>query len=290
MLMFGKPLITFQDLLNNDFVEIINKVPKEYYSKLNSYQKSINAYIYNIIQIEDIPIDIATQIFTRVNLAGEKLSLFEIMVAKTFDPKKDFDLAEKYKDLIKELTNIGYETISPSSILQAISLIISKSKECKRSTILKLDKNSFIDAWDAVINSLKSAIDYLRTFYGIPVSKLLPYNSILVPFTYFFYKNGDKPIGLQKERLRDFFWRVSLSGRYSSSVETKLSQDIKRIDKILQDKDPSYNWAIHISPDFIVRNGWFSAGRSYVKAILCLYAAQVPRSFDDGSKVHLENN
>ena len=286
----GGVSITFQDLLNSDIAEIVKKVPKEYYSKFTSYKNSINTYMYNIIQIEDIPIDIATEIFTRVNLGGEKLTIFEIMVAKTFDPKKNFDLAEKYKDLMKELTNIGYETISPSSILQAMSLIISKSKECKRSTILKLDKNSFIDAWDKVIDALKSAVDYLRTFYGIPVSKLLPYNSILVPFTYFFYKNGDKPIGLQKELLRDFFWRVSLSGRYSSSVETKLSQDIKRIDKILEDKDPSYDWAIDVSPEFIFRNGWFSAGRSYVKAILCLYAAQVPRSFDDGSKVNIENN
>jgi hypothetical protein len=36
--------------------------------------------------------------------------------------------------------------------------------------------------------------------------------------------------------LRDFFWRCSLGGRYSVSVESKLAQDIGRIDAILSGK------------------------------------------------------
>jgi hypothetical protein len=282
-------LIRVTDLLNGSIELINSQVPKQYHSKLSKYKDSINTYICNAIQVEDIPIDIATEIFTRVNLGGETLTLFEIMVAKTFDPVKKFDLAERYHDLMEELKAIGYETISASSILQTISLIISKSKECKRSTILNLDKASFIDAWDGVIDALREAVDYLRTLYGIPVSKLLPYNAILVPFTYFFYKKGNKPDASQKDRLMDFFWRISLSGRYSSSVESKLSQDIKRIDKILKGEDASYDWPINISANFIKENGWFSAGRSYVKAILCLYASKIPRSFADGSKVIIDN-
>ncbi len=284
-----KDRITVKNLMTGSIDMINSSVPKEYHSKLTEYKNSINSYICNAIQVEDIPIDIATEIFTRVNLGGEKLSIFDIMVAKTFDPIKNFDLAEKYKELKEELSRAGYETISPSSILQTISLIISKSKECKRSTILNLDKTSFIEVWDTVIDSLKEAVDYLRSSYGIPVSKLLPYNALMVPFTYFFYKKGGKPDAYQRERLTDFFWRVSLSGRYSSSVESKLSQDIKRIDKIIKGEDASYDWPVNISADFILENGWFSAGRSYVKAILCLYASKIPRSFKDGSVVTIDN-
>jgi hypothetical protein len=46
---------------------------------------------------------------------------------------------------------------------------------------------------------------------------------------------------------------------------------------------------VDISPDFIIKNGWFSAGRSYVKAILCLYAYHEPKSFNDNAIVNISN-
>lgn len=90
--------------------------------------------------------------------------------------------------------------------------------------------------------------------------------------------------------MQDFFWRVSLAGRYSSSVESKLAQDIKRIDKILKNELPDYDWPINFSTEFIKNNGWFSAGRSYIKAILCIYAWHQPKSFIDGSLVNISND
>jgi hypothetical protein len=46
---------------------------------------------------------------------------------------------------------------------------------------------------------------------------------------------------------------------------------------------------VDISPDFIIKHGWFSAGRSYVKAILCLYAYHEPKSFNDNSIINISN-
>jgi hypothetical protein len=161
--------------------------------------------------------------------------------------------------------------------------------ECKRKTILKLDKTSFIDVWEKAVDSIERAVEYFRNYYRIPVSQLLPYNTLIVPFAYFFYYHPDKPTGDKQSYLEDFFWRCSLSGRYSSSVEGKLVQDIKRINSILKEELPVYDWAIDISPEFIKGNGWFSAGRSYIKAILCLYAYQQPKSFNDNSLVNISN-
>ncbi len=118
----------------------------------------------------------------------------------------------------------------------------------------------------------------------------MPYNTLLVPFGYFFFKHKDKPDAQQKVYLEDFFWRCALGGRYSSSVESKLAQDVGRIDAILSDKSPEYDWAVDISPDFLIQNGGFNAGRSFVKAILCLYAFHEPKSFNDGGKVNIRNN
>ncbi|MBE9001192.1 DUF262 domain-containing protein [Nostoc sp. LEGE 12447] len=281
-----KSLISILNLLKGDFM-LLASYPHKYHDKLQTYKNRIESYQYSIIQVKDAPIDIATEIFTRINVSGQALSLFEIMAAKTFDYEKKFDLTEKFQELIENLKPLNYETISDATVLQVVSILLSK--ECQRKVILKLDKNSFIDVWDKAIDSIERSVEYFRNFYRIPVSQLLPYNALIVPFSYFFFHHQDRPIGDKQRYLEDFFWRCSLSGRYSSSVESKLAQDIKRIDEILVGDLPSYDWSIDTSPKFIKDNGWFSTSRSYIKAILCIYVYHQPKSFNDNSIVNVSN-
>ncbi|MBE9208876.1 DUF262 domain-containing protein [Nostoc sp. LEGE 06077] len=281
-----KSLISIINLLKGSF-SLLAAYPQKYHDKLHTYKNRIESYQYSIIQVKDAPIEIATEIFTRINVSGQALSLFEIMAAKTFDYEKNFDLTEKFQELIENLKPLNYETISDATVLQVVSIILSK--ECKRQVILKLDKNSFIDIWDKAIDSIERSVEYFRNFYRIPVSQLLPYNALIIPFSYFFFHHEDKPTDDKRKYLEDFFWRCSLSGRYSSSVESKLAQDIKRIDEILAGDLPSYDWSIDTSAEFIKDNGWFSTSRSYIKAILCIYVYHQPKSFNDNSIVNVSN-
>lgn len=260
-------LIRLTDLLYGELSLLFN-FDRKYHPKLQDYKTRIESYNYSIILVRDAPLDIATEIFTRINEGGKSLTVFEIMIAKTFDSEKDFDLAEKYKELIERLTEINYETISDANVLQTISIILQK--ECNKKTILKLNKHKFIEIWDDAVDAIERAVEYFRNFYRIPVSQLLPYNALVVPFAYFFYHHKDKPTGDKQKYLQDFFWRVSLGTRYTSGLEGKLAQDTKKIDLILKDELPRYDWAIDISPEFIEENGGFSAGKSYIKALLSL--------------------
>lgn len=255
---------------------------------MEKYKEKIQSYNYSVIQVSNAPIDIATEIFTRTNEGGTRLSTFEIMVAKTYDYDRNFDLAEKFGGLVEQLRYADYETLPDAAILQIISLVLTK--ECKRKIILSLPKADVIDAWDDVANAVMQAVDYLRDYYRIPVSNLLPYKTLVVPLAYFFYKRGDKPDANQEKYMSDFFWRVSLSGRYSSAVESKLAQDVKRIDAILDGRLPEYDWPIDSSAEFIKRNGRFAAGRSYIKAILCIYAYHEPKSFANEARVNMSNS
>ena len=134
-------------------------------------------------------------------------------------------------------------------------------------------------------------MDYFRSVYRIPVSAILPYDSLLVPFAYFFYFQKEKPKGEQIKFLEEYFWRMSLSFRYSSSTESKLAQDIKRIDEILKGNRPNYeDVKVYLSsPKDLIETG-FSAGSSYCKAILCLLAYHEPKDFQDNGKVILDNS
>ena len=281
-----RSIIDLKTLYEGDF-DVLTQYDAKYKDNLKEYSNTLKAYNFSVIEVNDAPIHIATDIFTRMNEGGTRLSTFEIMVAKTYDPKSGFDMAEKFKALIDELGNVGYETLPDTSILQAISLALEG--ECKRKIILSLAKEKIIDIWDRVMKAIKEAIDYLKTYYRIPVSNMLPYKTLVVPLAYFFFNYDGKPYGNQRRYLDDFFWRVSLSGRYSSGVETKLTQDVKHIDRILDGDLPTYDWPIDTSPEFIRRNGRFGVGRSYIKAILCIYAYNQPRSFDNDSLVNIDN-
>lgn len=183
---------------------------------------------------------------------------------------------------------MDFGTVPTSTILQVVAAILKGDVTTK--TILGLEKNAVIDVWDEATEAIKQAVEFFRNQYRIPVSRLLPYNALLVPFAYFFNRHPNKPLGRPAELLQDFFWRASLGARYSATVEQKLAQDLRKIDQILRGEQPHYEWTVDISPEFISRNGYFQTGRSYIKAILCLYAYLQPKAFDDNSLVRLSND
>ena len=214
-----KTYIKLSDLLHGGLT-LLAAFPANYHQKIEEYQTRIRSYDFSIVEVEDVPIEIATEIFTRINVGGRSLSVFEIMVAKTYDDKLDFDLSAKFKELVASLEPLNYETVSEANILQLISLILAQ--DCKRQTILKLSRTQFIETWKTAIDGFERAVEYFRNTYRIPVSALLPYNTLLVPFAYFFCLHPDKPNNEQRVLLQDFFWRSSLAGRYSSAVENVL--------------------------------------------------------------------
>lgn len=269
-------------------IKVLNNFDEKYHTKLQDYKDRIKTYDFSAILIKESPVDVATEIFTRINVGGKSLSVFEIMVAKTYDPSKNFDLAEKYEELIEELDQCDYGTISDATVLQTIAVILKG--DCTKKTILGLDKAKFISIWDEATDAIKYAVDYFRGFYRIPVSQLLPYNALIIPFSYYFYRKKTKPTGDQQKLLQDYFWRVSLTERFSSSVETKIGKDIKRIDEIFNGVQPCYDFEVNLTTDYISNNGWFSAGRSYIKALLCILVYQQPQSFNDGSLVNISND
>ncbi|MBU4445313.1 DUF262 domain-containing protein [bacterium] len=261
-----------------------------YLQRLEQFKRNIETYQIPSILIREVPIDVATEIFTRINEGGKPLTVFEIMVAKTFDIERNFDLSESYDDLIVELERVDYETISEATVLRTASVILTK--ECSKKVILNLNKFEFIDIWPKIVDAIERAVDYFRNYFKIPVSKLLPYNDLIVLFAYFFYKHNDRPLDDKEKYLKDLFWRISLTERYSSGTEAKIAQDIKRVDKILDNSLPEYNYSPYskLTSEGIEQNGIFSVGRSYIKAILCVLAEQQPKSFADNSIVRISNN
>ena len=279
--------ISVRNLLNAEFTTLA-KFPEKYHGIMQKYKSILEGYNFSVILVPEAPIDVATEIFTRINVMGQPLSVFEVMVAKTYDADRNFDLAEATSDLLEELSEVGFGTIPDIVVLQTISAIMAK--ECSKKAILRLDKEHFIDTWPKAIEAVRATVDYFRSLFGIPVSQLLPFKALLVPFAYFFFHHPDRPSGEVQKYLVDLFWRISLGGHYSQSLESRLAQDIRRVDTILKGQLPKYDYPVDTRKEFILENGWFSTGRSFIKAVLCVLAARGPRSFLDNSQVYISNN
>lgn len=287
--------VSLHNVLQFDF-EMSKKLSEEGYSddqisKINKYWKAFTTYAFSTVALRKNDIASAIEVFTRINTGGKVLTLFEIMSAKTYDETQGFDMQVHWDSFQKKLSEIKFEQISPTVILQLLSLKISESKECKRKTILTLEKSDIIDNWDDGLSAIQSAIDYVRTVLRIPVSQLLPYDTLLVPFAYFYLVAGEAPNGQQRKYLEELFWRSALSQRYSSATESKLAADIKRVDQIIEGKKPSYSdlrVSIGSLEDLIETN--FSAGNAICKSILCILAYQEPKDFHNNARILLDNS
>jgi Protein of unknown function DUF262 len=54
--------------------------PEKHLARLDEYRQRIQSYDFSVITVRDVAIDVATEIFTRINVGGKPLSVFEIMV------------------------------------------------------------------------------------------------------------------------------------------------------------------------------------------------------------------
>jgi hypothetical protein len=293
----GKRYLSVHRVLTSQVTDLLDEFPnRETLKQIESYKSKLTNYDFSTITIKDYPIEVACEVFSRINTGGKSLTVFEIMVAKTYDEAKKFDLAEKYEllrdgsDDEKEcLTSAKFETLPESIIMQCVAAITLRAVRSK--DILKIRRETFIDKWEPMKASLFTAIDFIRSELRVPVSQLVPYPALVVPLVYFFNATANKKPSIEQVRLLEqFFYWAGLTERYGSSTESKMSEDFNKMDAIVKGTGPTYaGTELSIAPQKIAET-WFSAGNGYCKAILCLLAYQQPKSFDTNGLVILDNS
>lgn len=292
-----KRCISIHDALTRSMIDLEDDYTKPERKLIDAYQKALTGYDFSTIVIKDYPIEIACEIFSRINTGGKVLSVFEVMVAKTYDEALGFDLAEQY-DLLRDGTDdddkkclraAKFETIPATVAMQTVAAITTKQVRSK--DILKMKREDFIKNWQPMKDALFESVDFLRHKLRVPVSQLLPYPAVIVPLAYFFHKTKNKkPSNIQSKLLEQWFYWVGLNYRYSSGSETKLGEDLVRMDKIVLGEEPRYpQGELHVDANEFMACG-FSAGDSYCKTVLCVLAFHQPKSFDSNSIVNLDNS
>lgn len=239
------------EILNRPLTSYLGVLPNDKIQLIEEYKNRLTTYNFSTIMIKEYPIDIACEVFTRINTGGRSLTLFEIMVAMTYDDKQDFDLAIKYNELVhgtdeddRCLETAKFDTLPETTIMQAVAAVSIKSVRAR--DILKIGRQRFIDHWEMTRTSMFHAVDFFRAELRIPVSQLLPYPSLVVPITYFFYLIGNKkPSAIQNRLLDQFFYWVGLTGRYSGATENEIRRRSRQDGTYCKGKKPAVSsWRI----------------------------------------------
>lgn len=290
----GRRTISVHDLLSMDVTDF-DAYGKDERRKIHEYRAALTGHDFSVIEIPEYDIDTACEIFTRINTGGKELSLFEIMVAKTFDPESGFDLERKYLDLVdgddggKSLIDASFETIPAITILQCIAAHLKGG--IRHADILRLDRQAVIECWPHVKETIFAAIDHMQSHLGVAVSRILPYPVLLVAFSNFFDRNKLKPADHDQTRyLAEYFYRAGLSNRYTSGVAVKMVADLQKMKSIAQGKRPSYKGEdLEITPDTF-RTKTFAINDAFSKTVLCLLASKGPRNLQTNGLIKLNNS
>lgn len=270
---------------NNKFQEIYDELPQDKRVLMNHLRNVLSTYPISVVEVKDMALDQAIEIFERINQGGKRLKLFDLVVANTWTEK--FDLKEKTTQLIQEIKRSGFGEIDEELIAQTLSLLIKDG--CTKSYQLQIKNEEIVENWKAVSDGIKLTIDYLRSNLGVKIYDFLPYGSMIPLLAYLFIKiNGRALDSKQSKFVHNWFWKSSFVQRYGSSALTNMGQDLlDYFIPIIQGKEVNFSHTVTIKKDDL-KKITISTNSAVKNAILCILALNEPKHFANGSTIALD--
>lgn len=286
--------VTFKQLIAlnyDDYRDPLKKNHKEIFSNARSIL--LEAYSFSTIVVRERGMEDACTIFERINNSGKKLTVFDLLVAKTYPIK--FDLREKWKKLDRELiTFSGLNPILPMHALSLLKIKLDPDRTttdstdkygCHKRHLLALEAEDIRDSWLLIKECIKLGVDFISQHIGVPSAKLLPYEASLTLITLFFLLNNKTaPTERQARRLSQYFWSASISGRYGGSPESTMEEDAQTIRAIQKNEKRDLIWAQPIQAQDIL-DARYDRRDARVQTVLCLLASKRPTSFKSNSPI-----
>ena len=289
----GERYVLLSDLLGNDHGDLYASLTQERRRRFNEVRDTFRNYTFSVTRVEGGDLDIICDLFDRINNTGTELSVFDLLVARTWSPSdestgvEEFDLRKSFEYLTNDLARVGFDEI-PEPVMAQLAGAIIKS-DCSRKGILTIGREEMREAWPDLVKSLHSAVDFVRKKIRVKATRLLPYPTLLVPFSYFFFKNEFRnPDGRQSAWLTRYFYVNGFAQRLSSGTQSKLTEDIHIIDDLVAGRPATFDAPLSVSAQDIQAKE-LRIGNAYCKSVLCLLAARRPLDLRDASDVILDN-
>jgi hypothetical protein len=205
--------------------EQINEVTKNYLEVTQLLKKQVA-----IIEYPSDDYSNATKLFIRFNSGGVKLKQSELAIAELARSAPSL-VGNEMRDFSVQWRNKGFAFTIPFlarclAVVKTGSVRLNKPDEIWEGT-----KNELKDDWKRVRKAIEKTIAFISgSMHWDTTSWLSSYNA-LIPIIYILSRNKKQKQLSEHERkiLRKWLVLVTIRGRYSGSVETKLDSDIKKI-------------------------------------------------------------
>ena len=278
-------LIFFDTKYYKSLIKSGNEKLADFYLEVSERLRT--KYQLSVIRLNKIPIEEIPEIFTRVNQKGKKLSLEELMIAKTYK-QDEFYLKDYLEQLEEELEADKYSGIDNVIFLRVIS--VNNIKSCKEKELLALDYQVIKELWKKSSLSYKHAIKFFKEELNIGAPELIPYPPMLISLSYFFYKLGDAPLKDEfKDILKRWFWINSITGNYQGATLDKIHNDCLWFEKVLAgEKRLNVKFNKKIETQEIIDQE-ISLTSAFCKSILCLMANRKPIDFKTHHPVRIND-
>ncbi len=284
--------MSVKELIKMNLVSIMQKYDEQTINKIQNFRDLIIEKSFSAIKIENANIEIATDIFTRLNTGAKKLSPFEIMTAKTY-VEGEFNLVPRTRELIESLDVDYRSNFKESDILKILSLCIRKNTIPK--TQLDLTKEEVTSSFIDVSKAIKRAISFCKSHLNIKTGKYLPYSAIIWLYTYFFYKFNKQNKGItnpspwQISYLTDYYWRAILTERYDRASDPRIAHDaVHVIDNILNNNTPKQE-PVYLNVEKFIEDGQFDKKSAYIMGLINLLISKDPKSLKTNSSIEFNN-
>jgi hypothetical protein len=196
----------------DDYLERISKI-----EKVKEYR--IPVEILHTDDYEEI-----TEAFIRINSKGTKLREAELALAQ-LALRLPGMVSIEFENALDEYEESNFEFEARFLMRCFVAVSTGQSRFKFLSKLWQLGENKLTDYWSLTKRGVDNTISFLRTNVGIESTDWIPSINALVPLVVYFAKN--KHVSDEESKLLLFwYYSANMWGRYSSSAETKLDQDL----------------------------------------------------------------
>lgn len=244
-----------------------DKVGVELMALYKHHLSNINSYQFPVVVVErSLHPGAIARIFERVNRTGMTLGVFDLMVARVYDPK--WNLRERWAaecevhpQLPKFLGEDG------TAVLQTIAL--AEVQNIKRAAVLDLDAKVVRAGWSKAAAAVDSALKVLSAQCGVIGPGWLPYETMLLPIAALSYSGVD--LSKHHAILRRWYWDRTFNQTFEVASVTRAVAEYKLLQGAVANRTPIETSS---PPGEILLEGTKKTNAALWRGFLCALAAQ----------------
>ena len=209
---------------------------------LPSYLESFSGYELPVVSLSrDLTISAIAGIFTELNNTGQKLSAFDLCVAKFFSGGVHLrDLLEEAKEKVEHFGALDSDGTATLQFLAMLQTHEGRPISSKKAKLVDGLEASFVKAnWSTATSSIGNLGDFLEEI-GFGSSKTLPYDAVIPGLALaveLLRKDKAKQSEIRVALIR-FIVGTGLAQRYTEGTDSKRESDVPEFREFVRDGSP----------------------------------------------------